>query len=374
MRIRKKVVSAKESVLIVVIVLICFQMQGAAGIVTNTLDEINAAEGKIKLTPVRVWGEDDTEDINKVFRFPAYVKIDSKDHIYIVDSANNRIQMFDPSGKYIRTIGRRGEGPSDTLMPGKMAFTKNNDIVFADLFNFRIQVLDTMGKYISSFRTGETMPVNFALSPEDELLLYMPKKNGDCLWAVSLFDLKGNPKKEVCTFPCIAGTSNSEPILSLIDDKGNIVISYVRVPVFQWFSTEGTLLNTVSYETPVKAPEYRFTSGTTVPLVSVDKDKKSHPILVECAIDGQGRMFAVLYNRPRLKEERFYMTGIGERIPKEFPEKTDLFRLVVFNPTGKVIASKVLTVYCDQINVHGNRLFIIDTYRFMNIHEYTFAL
>ena len=374
MRMRKNHVCVKVSSVIFLLFSIFLKVQGKPGVVTNTLEEIKATENKIILSPVRIWGEDDTEDINQVFRFPAFVAIDSKGEIYIVDSANNRIQVFTPTGKYIRTIGRRGEGPSDTLMPGKIAFTKNDNIILADLFNFRIQILDKLGKYIGSFRTGKTMPVNFSLSPEDDLLLYMPKKNNDCEWVVSLFDLKGNLKKEVCTFPCITGTANREQILSSIDEKGNIFISYLRVPVFQRFSTGGKLIGTVSYEPSIKVPEYGWTAESPTPLVTATKDEKPHPILVECTLDAQGRVFVILYNRPRLNEERFFMTGIGERKPKKFPEITDLFRLVVFNAAGKVIASKILPVYCDQINVYGNRLFLIDTYRFMKIYEYSFEL
>ncbi|MES0447357.1 MAG: hypothetical protein ABUJ92_12505 [Desulfobacterales bacterium] len=68
------------------------------------------------------------------------------------------------------------------------------------------------------------------------------------------------------------------------------------------------------------------------------------------------------------------MTGIGQRMPKEFPEKTDLFRLLVFDFNGNIIASKILPVYCDQLYVHGNRLFIIDTYRLMKIYEHRFEI
>lgn len=353
---------------------ICFQLQGELKIIENSLDKIDISRDKIKLIPVRVWGEDDTEDINQVFRFPSDVQINTKNQVFILDSANHRIQVFDESRKFIRTISQKGEGPGDTMMPGKMALTKSNDIVIADLFNFRIQVLDPVGKYIHSFRTGESMPSNFALSPKDEVLLYLPKKNDECKWGVSLFDLKGNLLNDICTFPCIAGTNAKEPLFSLVDNKGNIVIAYLRVPLFQRFSSNGKLLMTTSFEPPVKASTFRLPHGSPVPVISVNKDKKGHPVLAACNVDGSGRMFLVVYNRPRQKQDKFYMTGIGQRMPKEFPEKTDLFRLFVFDSKGKIIASKILSVYCDHICIYGNRLFIIDTYRLMKIHEYRFEI
>ncbi|MCP4213395.1 MAG: hypothetical protein GY765_02010, partial [bacterium] len=42
----------------------------------------------------------------------------------------------------------------------------------------------------------------------------------------------------------------------------------------------------------------------------------------------------------------------------------------VFSPEGKVIASKQLNVFCDKIYVHGDQLFIVDTYMGMKIHQY----
>jgi hypothetical protein len=56
--------------------------------------------------------------------------------------------------------------------------------------------------------------------------------------------------------------------------------------------------------------------------------------------------------------------------PEFDSEKTDLLRLLVFNSTGKVIASADLDVNCDRIYTHGNRLFIIDSFKAMKIYEY----
>ncbi|MFC1529137.1 6-bladed beta-propeller [Gemmatimonadota bacterium] len=39
--------------------------------------------------------------------------MDEDDYIYVADSGNNRIAVFDPEGNYVRQFGREGEGPGE---------------------------------------------------------------------------------------------------------------------------------------------------------------------------------------------------------------------------------------------------------------------
>jgi hypothetical protein len=68
------------------------------------------------------------------------------------------------------------------------------------------------------------------------------------------------------------------------------------------------------------------------------------------------------------------ITKTGETVilPKERVdiESTDLYRLLVFDSSGKVIAAEPLGVLCENIKVHRDRLFVIDTYATMKIYEY----
>ena len=50
------------------------------------------------------------------------VGADPSGRIYVVDARNFRVQVFDPSGKYLRTIGRQGQGPGEFEMPMAVCF------------------------------------------------------------------------------------------------------------------------------------------------------------------------------------------------------------------------------------------------------------
>lgn len=381
---------------LVFILLLClfFQAHGETQFTANSLKDIDACEDKIKLTLVYVWGDDDTEDINQVFRLPSDIKIDSMGRIYIVDYGNNRIQVFDKSRHFIRTIGMKGKGPSDLLNPKRVAFTSNNNIAVLDTYNFRIQIFNPEGRYIHSFRTGPMPLTHLSILPGDRILLYLPKKNEKKKWAFFLYDLNGNFIKDFYTIPCkdteySIKTSegiekftecSEEPISYLVDDKGDIFFSYHRIPVFQKLSSKGQLLTTVTYEVPFKTFKISFSPGNNVLQLSNNDSIRSHSTSSGFAIDRQGRVFLSAYARRMQKSEGIVMVGRPGDIkrvlkdPENFPEKTDLHRLLVFNTKGHITASKKLSVFCDQIYVYNDRLFIIDRFREMKIYEYKFEL
>jgi hypothetical protein len=369
--------SAGFQVIIVLFLVLCMPLliQGNSKVTINTLKDSDAAEGKIKLSLIRVWGEDDTEDINQAFYFPGDVKIDPMGNVYVLDSGHHRIQVFDKSTKFIRSIGKKGKGPGDVLAPASIALTRQQNIAVADSSNYRIQVIDKLGNYINSFRTGQTMPINFSLSSKDELLMYLPKKGQDCKWALSFYDLKGNPKEEVAVFPCIKQFACGEFISFLVGAEGDIFVSYLNIPFFQRLSRDGKKLMAVSYEVPLKTPSYQLPPGSRTARIARKKDEITHTVFCDFSVDREERIFLVAFNRPQQQKERVYLVGGGgemARMPKEFPEETDLFRLLVFSPEGKIIAAKKLPVFCDRIYVHDGRLFVIDKMRRMKIYEYSY--
>lgn len=60
----------------------------------------------------------------------ASVRPDNEGNMYVADVGNARVQMYDPNGKYIRTIGRRGQGPGEYMTPLNIFFEGGNTYVF----------------------------------------------------------------------------------------------------------------------------------------------------------------------------------------------------------------------------------------------------
>ena len=114
---------------------------------------VNPAEpihGQIKLDlgeELRIGKEGDEQ--TQFFRVMD-VGVDPSGRINVVDARNFRVQVFDPSGKYIRTIGRQGQGPGEFEMPMSVFFGGQAGYTHVlDRFR-RVNHFDDKGVYIRS--------------------------------------------------------------------------------------------------------------------------------------------------------------------------------------------------------------------------------
>jgi DNA-binding beta-propeller fold protein YncE len=56
------------------------------------------------------------------FNFPSYVALDNDGNVYVADSMNFRVQVFDPEGRFIRAFGEQG------MRPGQFSRMKGIDV------------------------------------------------------------------------------------------------------------------------------------------------------------------------------------------------------------------------------------------------------
>jgi len=60
------------------------------------------------------------------------VGVDEEENIYIVDFIEAHIKVFKKSGEYLRTIGKRGQGPGEIQRPQNIYITPKNEILVND--------------------------------------------------------------------------------------------------------------------------------------------------------------------------------------------------------------------------------------------------
>jgi len=77
--------------------------------------------------------------------------------LYVADYWNDRIQVFGLDGTPRRSIGSTGSGLGQFNAPGAIAIAANGDLYVADFYNQRIQQLQADGTFIRQWgTTGET--------------------------------------------------------------------------------------------------------------------------------------------------------------------------------------------------------------------------
>jgi len=348
--------------------------------VKNSLIDIDACEGKVKLTLVRTWGGDQTDDENQFFRFPRDIKIGEDNSVYISDSGNHRIQVFDRSGKYIKTVGTRGSGPADFFLQDAITIDKNNNIAVADNGNYRIQILDPNGKYLNSFRTTNEHISCLEINRQGKIVLckskYLFNKNSMINTAETILcDLNGKTLKNLYnTRESVKGPDNASLFITFSSDPyDNIYLISTGTPCFYKFSPDFKPVLIASFKTSPNTPEAEMNRSKNEPELMGARDKNSFAFGI--STDSMGRIYIITTQRQKSEDEKFFLvSGPGvamKRVSKQtLPEKTDRFRLLVFDKHGKITAAKKLSVFCDKIYVHEDTLFIVDSYYGMKIYEY----
>jgi len=74
--------------------------------------------------------------------------------LYVADYWNDRIQVYTLEGKPLRSIGSPGDGPGEFNAPSGVTVAADGDIYVADFYNHRIQHLSAAGQFIEQW--GET--------------------------------------------------------------------------------------------------------------------------------------------------------------------------------------------------------------------------
>ena len=99
------------------------------------------------------------------FNFPNGLRVSKSRELYVCDSENNRLQVFDLDLKFKRLFGRKGTGKGQFDFPSDVDFDSNDCIYVADNGNHRIQVLTPNERHIRTIGSQKHSMLPFKLDP-----------------------------------------------------------------------------------------------------------------------------------------------------------------------------------------------------------------
>jgi DNA-binding beta-propeller fold protein YncE len=109
------------------------------------------------------------------FNFPTYLWIDKEGRVYIVDSMNFRVQVLDADGNFLFCFGENGDGTGQMARPKGIATDSYGNIYLADALFHVVQIFDREGHYLENFGgqgqgTGELwMPAGIFIDAQDRI-------------------------------------------------------------------------------------------------------------------------------------------------------------------------------------------------------------
>jgi len=109
------------------------------------------ARGQREVTSILSWGSQGTAP--GLFTDPRGLTVDSEGRVYVADSNNHRIQVFDSSGQFITQWGSQGARPGQFQEPWGVAVDEEGNVYVADTWNHRLQKFDSEGRFLLQWGT-----------------------------------------------------------------------------------------------------------------------------------------------------------------------------------------------------------------------------
>jgi hypothetical protein len=66
--------------------------------------------------------------------------LDSESHLYIIDASFDNFQIFNSKGQLLLFVGNTGKKPGQFFMPNGIFIDHNDRIYISDSFNQRVQI------------------------------------------------------------------------------------------------------------------------------------------------------------------------------------------------------------------------------------------
>lgn len=129
------------------------KLKAPAGIALTSKGEKVVAD--LQANKVFIFGADDTllrelpgTDLAEGLRMPIYVAVDAADTIYVTDTMNFTVRVFDSAGKYVSSIGRIGDSPGSFARPKGVAVDSDRNIYVMDSILSNFQIFNQQGQLL----------------------------------------------------------------------------------------------------------------------------------------------------------------------------------------------------------------------------------
>jgi uncharacterized protein (TIGR03663 family) len=191
---------------------------------------------------------------------PTGVVVDSKNTVYVADTNNHQVHVFDAQGNFVRSLGGFGSGQQQFFEPRGLAVDAQDNLYVADTWNARIVKFSPTGEWLASWGSGDKeLPEGRRATITDgtqagnaaaPLGFYGPRglavdSNGDVYIAdtgnkrVVVTDSEGNFKYQFGYFGSELGAFN-EPTGLAVDGQGNLYVADTWNSRVQVFAPDGT--------------------------------------------------------------------------------------------------------------------------------------
>ena len=305
---------------------------------------VKGQPSKIVLTEELTVGSGDNPD--ESFSQVGTLVVDNKGSIFALDFKDQKVKVFDRTGKFLRSIGKPGQGPGELGMATGIQLGADNTLIIEDATNRRLAQFKPTGEFIKNISTADKLGlVNIVFDGQGNALgreMGLAENNTEMFFEIKKFnpELKALFTLDKIAFPVpIPGSGVKMNVLDLISvyqfgPGGEIYYGRNANYEIKIYNPEGKLVRAIQKEyDPVKVTQKDIDEmleriPNTAGAANI-KDMFSFPDkfppFQNFILDDQGRMFVRTYTKGKEKGE--YAVDVFDpegRFIVQFITKADL--------------------------------------------------
>ena len=246
-----------------------------------------------------------------------HIAVGEDERIYILDSKEAHIKVFGKDGKYLKTIGRPGQGPGELSRPDTISVNQNELMVHE---MSRLYFFSLNGEFLINVSTKGVWTLRAMIDSKGNILViegFLDPKNPRYMF--KKFDSKMNLVAEIASCPAPARGKSFNPFMPfahcLLDKDDNIVYGYPKNYELQIFNHDGKLIKKITKEyDPVKVTEKEkkeFIEDIPPQMRTRYDFSKYHSAFRRLFLDDEGRIFVRTWEK--IVDEDIYYYDVFDR-------------------------------------------------------------
>mgnify|MGYP001313631363 CR=1 FL=1 len=258
--------------------------------------------------------------------------IDDNGAIYVLDQKDSNIKAFDASGRYLRTIGRKGQGPGELFMPMTLSLNRTAGELAVLQLSRRMSYFKTGGTFLRQQPLKDTMALRGQVDSRGNIyVIDLVHGDHDSSYVVKKLSADASMISIMAQAPA-PGTDRPNPFMAIpnfqVDWNDDLVYGCPETYEIQFMSpSDGKVFKKVRLE------------YDPVPVTEAEKKDR-----LAAVPPGSGIVYD--FSKYHSAYEGFFMSDLGHLIVRTW-EKTDDGKVVcdIFDDEGRFLGRVPLKSY-----------------------------